>query len=231
VVSTKLLDYCLAGVPVILNRTVAQEEILGSDYPLFVRSMDDLVPVLRAVLSDPDLQRAAALRCRAALAPFRYAAVHAAIGPFLEGRPDVDTALARRPKLHGAGVRIGLPLAATVTSIPPGILEAVGPVMAAAPGAYLVVGRAAAPDAPDPPPGRDPAAALRTGIPATLVERVGTRTITDPWNWWRAFDIMLAPDGVELDSRLAAIGRDSGALVVRTASELADALAGQENSR
>lgn len=35
-VSVKLLEYCQAGVPMVLRRTTMHEEILGKDYPLFV---------------------------------------------------------------------------------------------------------------------------------------------------------------------------------------------------
>jgi glycosyltransferase involved in cell wall biosynthesis len=47
VVSTKLLDYAAAGVPIVLTRTPTQAELLGDDYPLFVTEVDEALPVLR----------------------------------------------------------------------------------------------------------------------------------------------------------------------------------------
>jgi glycosyltransferase involved in cell wall biosynthesis len=220
VVSTKLLDYCLAGVPVILNRTAAQEEILGADYPLFVRSEAEATERLRAVLSDPGLHRSAAERCRAAVEPFRYPAVHAGLAPFLEGRQDAGARMAARPKLPGASRRIGLPLAGGAAALPSAALEAIG----AVPAAHLVAGIPGMPGGPDPEPGRDPVAGLRTGLPEDLAGRVSVRTVTDPWNWWRTLGILYLPEAVELDPDLVAIGRDSGAVVARTAAELAAAI-------
>ncbi len=47
--STKALEYAAAGVPPILNRTIAHEELFGADYPFFVDgdSLGSLVAVLR----------------------------------------------------------------------------------------------------------------------------------------------------------------------------------------
>jgi glycosyltransferase involved in cell wall biosynthesis len=84
VVSTKLLDYCAAGVPVILNRTVAQESILGADYPLFVADVSDVEPLIRRLLDDEVLYRTAAERCWTATRAFTYEAVHERLRPALE---------------------------------------------------------------------------------------------------------------------------------------------------
>ena len=108
VVSTKLLDYCLAGIPVILNRTAAQESILGADYPLFVRTPDQALTLIRALLTDPALYEAAATRCGAAAEAYSYWRVYDGIAPFLEDRADAALQLARRPKLAGSRLRLGL---------------------------------------------------------------------------------------------------------------------------
>lgn len=52
--STKVLEYAAAGVPPMLNRTAAHEELLGADYPLFV---DDatVLEVLERVAGDRSL--------------------------------------------------------------------------------------------------------------------------------------------------------------------------------
>ena len=82
VVSTKLLDYCAAGLPVILTRTPTQESILGVDYPLFVDSIAEVEPLLARVLDDDELYRRAGARTWAASRRFTYSAVHAGLaGP------------------------------------------------------------------------------------------------------------------------------------------------------
>ncbi|HEY8439643.1 MAG TPA: glycosyltransferase, partial [Candidatus Limnocylindrales bacterium] len=87
VVSTKLLDYCAAGVPVILNRTAAQESILGADYPLFVGDVREVEGLVRRLLAEPELYRAAAERCWTATRSFTYEAVHERLRPYLGVAP------------------------------------------------------------------------------------------------------------------------------------------------
>ena len=114
VVSTKLLDYCAAGLPVVLNRTIAQEAILGSDYPLFVDDIGEIPAVLNALLSDNSLYRQAAERCWDATRRFTYDAVFGRLAPYLERPKDparIARALADREKLPGASLTIGLRLA------------------------------------------------------------------------------------------------------------------------
>ncbi|HUQ79166.1 MAG TPA: hypothetical protein VM427_09910 [Patescibacteria group bacterium] len=110
VISTKLLDYCSVGLPVILNRTVAQEAMLGPDYPLFVEEPADTVGLLRRVLADPWLYAAAGRWTLEATRRFTYPAVHARLRPYLLGqvgpsRP--DPAQDDRPKLPGAAYNVG----------------------------------------------------------------------------------------------------------------------------
>ncbi|MEO5940711.1 MAG: hypothetical protein ABIZ72_07005 [Candidatus Limnocylindrales bacterium] len=110
VISTKLLDYCSVGLPVILNRTVAQEAMLGPDYPLFVERPADALDVLRRVLRDPSLYAMAGRRALDATRRFTYPAVHARLRPYLAGeigpgRPDPGQD--DRPKLPGAAFNVG----------------------------------------------------------------------------------------------------------------------------
>jgi glycosyltransferase involved in cell wall biosynthesis len=108
VISTKLLDYASVGVPVILNRTAAQETVLGPDYPLFVRRTDEALPLLRRTLSDPGLYREAAERTFAGSRAFTYPNVFAHLEPFLrEGNASAAELLARA-KLPGAERNIGV---------------------------------------------------------------------------------------------------------------------------
>ncbi|HEX5590903.1 MAG TPA: glycosyltransferase family 4 protein [Candidatus Limnocylindrales bacterium] len=228
VVSTKLLDYCLAGVPVILNRTAAQETILGADYSLFVREPDEALPLIRALLADPELHRAAAERCRAAAAAYAYPRAYAGLAPYLEERPDARLHLAARPKLAGSGRRVGLPLPPGAGSVPPAAVAAFRAARDAAPDAFLVVGVRHPAGDPLPEPGRDPAAALRPSLPGDVAPSVGVRTVDDPWNWWRTLGVALAPDGVDVDPESIELARASGARVVRTGDELVAALAGAD---
>ncbi len=106
VISTKLLDYASVGVPVILNRTAAQESVLGPDYPLFVTSLDQVLPLLRRTLRDPGLYREASERTFAGSRAFTYPNAFAGIAPFLEGAGSRE--LLHRSKLPGAERNIGV---------------------------------------------------------------------------------------------------------------------------
>jgi glycosyltransferase involved in cell wall biosynthesis len=85
VVSTKLLDYAAVGLPTVLMRTATQVSILGPDYPLFVDELDEAGPLLRRVLTEPELYRRAAERTFEASRRFTYPVVGAALRPYLEG--------------------------------------------------------------------------------------------------------------------------------------------------
>lgn len=112
VISTKLLDYCAVGLPVVLSRTAAQEAMLGVDYPLFVSEVDEVLPLLRRLLGEPALYRAAAERCFAATRRFTYPAVFERLRPYLERAttpdPGPDPLQLDRPKLPGARWNLGL---------------------------------------------------------------------------------------------------------------------------
>lgn len=83
VVSTKLLDYCAAGLPVVLTRTTVQADILGHDYPLFVSDPTTAEDTIRRVLKDPVLYADAADRCWQAARAFTYEAVFGRLAPYL----------------------------------------------------------------------------------------------------------------------------------------------------
>ena len=44
--STKILEYASAGVPVILSRNEINEEVFGTQYPLFVDSLEEAIELL-----------------------------------------------------------------------------------------------------------------------------------------------------------------------------------------
>lgn len=56
-VSVKLLEYLQAGIPMVLRRTAMHEEILGSDYPLFVRSEQECLEKIRWAFSGNRIER------------------------------------------------------------------------------------------------------------------------------------------------------------------------------
>ncbi|HMJ79849.1 MAG TPA: hypothetical protein VK592_02260 [Candidatus Dormibacteraeota bacterium] len=189
VVSTKLLDYCTAGVPVILNRTAAQEGILGADYPLFVRDVDEALPLLRALLADRSFYEAMARRCRAAARPFEYERVYAALAPDLEGRPDASLRQFERSKLEGAQYNLGVPLPRDVTAIPPEALRLLAVLRRVEPRFRLIAGVAS--DEQAPPPGADPAASLLSGVDDELQAAVSARTVDDRPSWWRTLGFVV----------------------------------------
>jgi hypothetical protein len=114
VISTKLLDYCSVGLPVILNRTFAQESLMGADYPLFIDSVAEVEPLVVRLLGDEALYRAAAERCWEASRRFTYSAVQARLAPYLAAAhdqaamPAVEAANADRPKLPGTTFTVGV---------------------------------------------------------------------------------------------------------------------------
>ena len=189
VISTKLLDYASVGVPVILNRTAAQETVLGPDYPLFVSRVDDALPLLRRTLGDPALYRQAAERTYAGSRPFTYPNVFARIAPFLGDAEASSGELLARAKLPGAERNVGV----LGTAAEPDQLAATL-ALAAALGANderfrLIV---AAP----PPPGR-PSEALRLTFEPAV----------DLANWLRLVGpVIVAPDDAPSAARVAAAG-------------------------
>ena len=73
--STKVLECGTLGVPVVLNRTPMHERLLGTDYPLFAATEQDVVDALAAVAGDPERYALAAARCAEAAADY---SLHAA---------------------------------------------------------------------------------------------------------------------------------------------------------
>lgn len=100
--STKLLEYAAAGVPVIVNRTLMHQELLGDDYPLFVDGYEGLEPMLRSVADHPETLDVVRVSLAEVAAPHTYSAVAAGlqrlIGP--------EIAAASGPRLDG--LRIGV---------------------------------------------------------------------------------------------------------------------------
>lgn len=63
--STKVLEFAVTGVPVLLNRTPMHERLLGTDYPLFVIDEEDITDAVAEAVHDPSVYLQAAERCLA----------------------------------------------------------------------------------------------------------------------------------------------------------------------
>ncbi len=68
--STKVLEFGSLGVPVLLNRNLMHEQLLGSDYPLFVDANSNVAKVLAEVVAQPDKLTKAASAISNATAAF-----------------------------------------------------------------------------------------------------------------------------------------------------------------
>jgi glycosyltransferase involved in cell wall biosynthesis len=99
--STKVLEFASLGIPVLLNRTPMHERLLGSDYPLFASSANEIV----AALVSPDLEQTlqlATVRAQASVKDFRMesaiARMRAALSrAFPPSPPSLAQATAAKP--------------------------------------------------------------------------------------------------------------------------------------
>jgi glycosyltransferase involved in cell wall biosynthesis len=98
--STKVLEFGMLGLPVILNRTPMHEALLGADYPLFAATEDDVADAAAAVARNADLFRLAADRTAAAAAGFTMERSAARLRAYL------DRAVARIPAQDAAPLRV-----------------------------------------------------------------------------------------------------------------------------
>jgi glycosyltransferase involved in cell wall biosynthesis len=98
--STKVLEYGAAGVPVVCNRTTINAELLGRDYPLFIDAIDDLEAVLDDAVGDDRRWRRAGDLARTVAAGFTYDRVADLLRPHLARRvPDITLPAGRRPRV------------------------------------------------------------------------------------------------------------------------------------
>jgi Putative rhamnosyl transferase/Glycosyl transferases group 1 len=74
-ISTKVLEYGAAGLPVVLNRAPAYERLLGERYPLFVDGPADAGRVLAGPGMDPGIRAVAAEACSTASREFTFSRV------------------------------------------------------------------------------------------------------------------------------------------------------------
>jgi glycosyltransferase involved in cell wall biosynthesis len=97
--STKVLEYGAAGLPVVLNRAPAYERLLGEDYPLFFDHPTEAPDLLTGSTLDPDLRAVAAEACHAASREFTFARVAERLASHLPGASPAP--LAAFPPLEG----------------------------------------------------------------------------------------------------------------------------------
>lgn len=72
--STKVLEFGVLGIPVLLNRTPMHEALLGVDYPLFVADETDIAAACVRLAREPALLADVSRRISAAVAPYRMEA-------------------------------------------------------------------------------------------------------------------------------------------------------------
>jgi hypothetical protein len=90
--STKVLEYGAAGLPVVLNRAPSYEQLLGEDYPLFVGDPGDTSRLLLGPGSDPAPRAAAAAACHAASLDFTFDRLATRLADHLSWRPAAGVA-------------------------------------------------------------------------------------------------------------------------------------------
>jgi glycosyltransferase involved in cell wall biosynthesis len=102
--STKLLEYGAAGVPVIMNRTEMHERLYGHDYPLFIEGLDDLSSALARAVDSPAAWTLARDRAADIAEAFSFDSVRRTLSPHLERLVPVARATrGRRPRILVAG--------------------------------------------------------------------------------------------------------------------------------
>ena len=107
--STKVLEFGVLGVPVLLNRTPMHESLLGADYPLFVADESDIVAACAAIASDPAGLHDLAQRISAAVAPYRMAAATQRLTALLDRTfPDAPAALTAAVMSDGRPLRVAV---------------------------------------------------------------------------------------------------------------------------
>ncbi|HEX6665099.1 MAG TPA: class I SAM-dependent methyltransferase [Solirubrobacterales bacterium] len=86
-ISTKVLEYGAARLPVVLNRAPVYERLLGEDYPLFVDGPEDAARILAGPAAEPELRAAAAAASYAASREFTFSRVAAGLAKHMPQAP------------------------------------------------------------------------------------------------------------------------------------------------
>jgi len=102
--STKVLEYGAAGLPVVLNRALAYERLLGEDYPLFIEQPADAARLLSGLALDRETRAAAAAACHAASREFTFDRVADRLAKHLpRAQPTLTTPEGGQSRLRASG--------------------------------------------------------------------------------------------------------------------------------
>lgn len=78
--STKILEYSLNGLPVLMSRNVVQTRLFGDEHPGFIESEDDFVEAFERITSDPELYKALSAQALAVASHFQIPKVSKRMG-------------------------------------------------------------------------------------------------------------------------------------------------------
>ena len=104
--STKVLEYGAIGLPVVLeDRTPMRESLLGVDYPLFARTLDEVARAIASAVERPAVYAEAAARCVAAAQRFSMPEAVRQVGHLLDVAfpPGLPTEVPRPVRVVVAG--------------------------------------------------------------------------------------------------------------------------------
>lgn len=105
--STKVLEFGVLGVPVLLNRTPMHETLLGADYPLFVADASDIAAACARIVSDPALLATLRESVAESVAPYRMEAAAERLQGMLDRSfPTAPDALSRATQSAGRPLRV-----------------------------------------------------------------------------------------------------------------------------
>src|SRR5699024_3825858 len=103
-ISTKMLECAALGTPPVLNRTTMHEQLLGSDYPLFINN-GDVLTTLRALAADPELLSRARARAQQAVKPYSMTATAQRFRDYF-ARAEADPATAGQLRIRDRKHRV-----------------------------------------------------------------------------------------------------------------------------
>ncbi|MFZ9840494.1 MAG: glycosyltransferase [Candidatus Nanopelagicales bacterium] len=105
--STKVLEFGAMGIPVLLNRNLMHEHLLGSDYPLFVDANSDVAGVIATVVKEPEKLIQAANTIKAATNFFTMENSVTRVKQLLEQHIPLPTAgITEFVEKHGRALRV-----------------------------------------------------------------------------------------------------------------------------
>ena len=105
--STKVLEFGVLGVPVLLNRTPMHESLLGQDYPLFVADEADIAAACARIKADPALLEGLRSHVAESVSPYRMEAAAERLRDLLDRTfPAAPAALTKATEALGRPLRV-----------------------------------------------------------------------------------------------------------------------------